>query len=141
MFVVFDLDGTLADIEHRRHFVDGEKKVWDAFFNACNNDEPVWPIIYTLHGLKAQGHRVEIWSGRSESVLKKTKIWLSKHSLAGITLRCRPEGDYRPDVELKKEWLDSCGVKPDLAFDDRVSIVRMWRDAGIICAQVAPGEF
>ncbi|WP_435575134.1 hypothetical protein [Burkholderia plantarii] len=26
-------------------------------------------------------------------------------------------------------------------FDDRDSVVAMWRDAGVTCFQVAPGEF
>lgn len=36
MFVVFDLDGTLADIRHRVHFVRGTSKPdWSSFFLAC----------------------------------------------------------------------------------------------------------
>ena len=32
---IFDLDGTLALIDHRRHLVEGETKDWPAFFRAC----------------------------------------------------------------------------------------------------------
>jgi len=38
-------------------------------------------------------------------------------------------------------WLDECDMKPDLVFDDRASVVTMWRENGIACAQVAAGDF
>jgi hypothetical protein len=53
----------------------------------------------------------------------------------------RDEGDHRPDIILKKEWLDACDVKPSLVFEDRASVVSMWRENGIRCCQVAPGDF
>jgi hypothetical protein len=31
--------------------------------------------------------------------------------------------------------------KPDLIFEDRASVVAMWRSQGVVCAQVAPGDF
>lgn len=34
MFIVFDLDGTLADCEHRIHHITKEPKDWRAFFEA-----------------------------------------------------------------------------------------------------------
>lgn len=39
MFVIFDLDGTLALNEHRQHFVQREvgKKDWRSFFAACDS--------------------------------------------------------------------------------------------------------
>ena len=39
---VFDIDGTLADNEHRMHHLDG-KKEWDAFFAKQHLDEPYQP--------------------------------------------------------------------------------------------------
>lgn len=29
-FVIVDIDGTVADLRHRIHFIQGEKKDWDA---------------------------------------------------------------------------------------------------------------
>ena len=56
----------------------------------------------------------------------------------------RKEGDHRPDHIIKLELLAqirSDGFEPIMAFDDRNSVVKMWRDAGIPCAQVAEGDF
>ena len=45
--VLFDIDGTLADVDHRVHLVDPNRKGgkdWDAFFDAMN---------LILHGIEA----------------------------------------------------------------------------------------
>ena len=140
MFVVFDLDGTLALNEHRQHFLDGPKKDWDSFFDACDRDEPNRPIITVMRALMVTGHRVEIWSGRTSRVIDKTRAWLNSNGLAMVDARYRAEGDRTPDHELKASWLSRYG-RPDLIFDDRKSVVDMWRSHGIVCCQVAPGEF
>ncbi len=145
MFIVFDLDGTLALNDHRQHFVDrpvGEKD-WHAFFAACDKDEPCKPLVALAYELHNSGmNHVEIWSGRSAEVNDKTMVWLDVNGLGDIPRRMRAADDHRPDTVLKAEWLESCGPRrPQLVFDDRASVVQMWRDNGIICAQVAPGEF
>jgi hypothetical protein len=143
MFVVFDLDGTLALNDHRQHFVErpvGEKD-WNSFFEACDKDVPNWQIIRVLEVLRATGNHVEIWSGRSSSVLSKTSAWLARHGLSDVYFRCRCEGDHTPDHELKQQWLNEASNKPDLVFDDRDSVVAMWRANGVACAQVAEGSF
>lgn len=144
MFVVFDLDGTLALNEHRQHHVEkpaGEKKDWKAFYEACDKDELYWQIALVLRAMRDFGHEVEIWSGRSAEVLGKSMAWLYRYELDHVPFRCRAEGDHTPDHELKKKWLDEAPKKPDLVFDDRASVVAMWRENGIACCQVAPGNF
>ncbi len=141
MFVVFDLDGTLALTDHRTHFLTGEKKDWRGFYAACDKDDPCWPIIHTARALMVVGHRVEIWSGRSGEVADKTLVWLCANGLAAVNIRMRKEGDHRLDTVVKAEWLDASDRKPDLIFEDRASVVAMWRERGIVCCQVAPGDF
>ena len=48
-----------------------------------------------------------------------------------------------PDEKLKKSWLTDL-TKPDrvmCVFDDRDKVVKMWRDNGLTCFQVAEGAF
>ena len=102
MFVVFDLDGTLALNEHRQHFVQrpvGEKD-WRSFFAACDEDMLFWQVARMLQVLDATGNHVEIWSSRSSEVIDKTKAWLATHGLAHVPFRFREEGDHTPDHEL-----------------------------------------
>jgi len=140
--IIFDLDGTLALNEHRQHFVKGPKgdRDWDGFFDACGQDEPNAPIIDTLKIL-IENHHVEIWTGRIERVKVKTKIWLRNQGLGRVPLRMRPEGEHCPDTELKQRWIDEASLNITMAFDDRDSVVAMWRANGIVCCQVAPGNF
>lgn len=142
MFVVFDLDGTLALTEHRAHFLNrpSKEKDWRGFYAACDRDEPCHPLIRTLLALHSTGAEVEIWSGRSDEVKDKTTAWLAEHGLGHIPIRTRRAGDHRPDTVLKAEWLDE-GRTPALVFEDRASMVAMWRSRGIVCCQVAPGDF
>lgn len=98
--IVFDLDGTLADCEHRRHFVDSSKlgtredyekwikpfvdsktcpewkPDWKAFYEACDQDEVIKITVEVLHHCFACEREVQIWSGRCESVREKTEKWL-----------------------------------------------------------------
>lgn len=142
MFVVFDLDGTLALTEHREHFLTGPDKDWRGFYAACDGDAPCAAIIATANALNGAGHRVEIWSGRSEEVRDKTEAWLRPHGILGaLPLKMRAEGDHQPDTKLKAAWLEQANQTPDLVFEDRASMVAMWRSHGIVCAQVAPGDF
>lgn len=143
LFVVFDLDGTLALTEHRAHFLDrpNAEKDWRGFYAACDRDRPCLPLIRAARDLWVAGHQVEIWSGRSAEVADKTAAWLVEHGLDALPIKLRPEGDHQPDTKLKAAWLNEASRKPDLVFEDRASMVEMWRSHGIVCAQVAPGNF
>jgi hypothetical protein len=58
--------------------------------------------------------------------------------------RMRPAADHQTDVELKRAWLAEAranGGAPDMVYDDRDSVVAMWRAEGVPCFQVAPGGF
>lgn len=144
MFVVFDLDGTLAKIDHRVHHVRGGSRNWKQFFAECVNDLPNEPAIEALKAHCDALHRVEIWSGRSDEVRQQTEDWLSDVGIDPFRLtRMRAAGDHSPDVDLKRSWLHSLheSERPNLIYDDRRRVVDMWRDEGITCFQVAPGDF
>jgi predicted kinase len=145
-FYVFDLDGTIADCEHRVHFVSkGKTPDWDAFFRACSDDKPIQHVIDVLRALEAEGNRVEIWSARSEIVRMDTLAWLFHHGINPSLLKhMRPDKDFTKDTELKKRWLEeakNAGRVPDVIFDDRQSVVDMWRANGIPCFQVTSSNW
>lgn len=72
---------------------------------------------------------------------EKTRRWLDENGMGMIPLKMREEGDHRPDTVIKEEWLDACDAKPTLVFEDRASVVAMWRSHGITCCQVREGDF
>lgn len=164
--IIFDLDGTLADCEHRRHFVqrpalygasvcfdpkDGQiftkdiwKPNWKAFYEACDKDRPIIPVIAMLNALEnTYTLGIEIWSARCESVRARTNTWLIQNGITDLerlkNLKMRPEGDSTPDDVLKEKWLDETlaqNKRVDYVFDDRPKVVRMWRRRGIFVFDV-----
>lgn len=143
MIVVFDLDGTLCNIEHRLGHIQSEPQDWAAFYRACIYDVEITPLVRVAAALWHAGHRLEFWSGRSEEVREETGKWLASRGLRYHLLRLRPKDDYRPDHELKARWLEglSAAERPVLAFEDREQVVQMWRSKDVLCCQVAPGNF
>jgi len=151
-YYIFDLDGTLANIDHRRHYVTNGNHHWDSFYQACVDDTPNTSVvrlykqlfISSLHPLTMMP-TVEflIYSGRSESVRDKTKLWLNKNKIIYDELKMRPIGNSQPDQDLKRDWLHASGYSKKIiaVFDDRQKVVDMWRSEGICCCQVAPGNF
>lgn len=139
--IVFDLDGTLALTHHRNHLIQGNKKDWRGFYASCIDDEPHKPVITMFQALKAQGYRVEIWSGRSDEVRPQTEEWLAQYGIKPDHLRMRAQDDFTPDQILKESWLLENPLRPLIIFDDRDKVVAMWRQHGITCCQVAEGNF
>lgn len=142
--ILCDLDGTIALIEHRRHFVEGEHQNWDKFFEACDQDLPNTPVIELLKVLTFYGFKVYITSGRMETVREKTVHWLKENGVPYEKLTMRDKGDNTPDHVLKLSWLGKdVPNKEEILFvlDDRDKVVKMWREEGISCLQVAPGNF
>ena len=146
-WIIFDLDGTLADIEDRRQLCTKEngKMDWNKFFDPDNIklDKPNWPVINTLLAFVQAGYRIAIFSGRSASTKDATIEWLREHDINWDILKMRPERNYSPDEQLKLGWLNDMQWKNEVecVFDDRQKVVDMWREIGLTCMQVAPGNF
>jgi hypothetical protein len=140
---VFDLDGTLANLDHRLWYIQKPDPDWRGFFSACDADSPIEPVVRILRHLD-QSSYVVIFSGRSDEARDLTVNWLDKHEIPYDALYMRKEGDIRHDHIVKKEILDQAiadGWKPILFVDDRKQVVDMWRSLGYICLQCAPGDF
>lgn len=149
---VFDIDGTIADLSHRLHYISEEfddqgmkrKKDWNAFFAGCHKDAPITHIRTLLTDLAKAEATVVYVSGRSDQVRDETMAWIIAHGFPVGNIFMRKEGDHRPDNLVKAELLDELvddGFRPIMAFDDRDQVVKMWRERGVPCAQVADGNF
>ena len=103
MDVIFDVDGTLMDIEHRRHFVVQRPKDFDAFREATPDDTPKKDIFAIAISMKKAGHRIIISSGRNKSQRAITLKQLMGNGLAFDALYMRSDSDYRPDNEVKSQ--------------------------------------
>jgi len=144
---IFDIDGTLADCSHRLHFIEGEKKDWDAFFAACDMDTPISDVIEVARTLGNLGSGASIiyCTGRPERVREKTASWLRSHRLPfSDQIVMRRDGDHRPDTQAKRELMDKILADGDTiagVFEDRPSVVRVWREMGLTVFQMTDKEF
>jgi len=82
-------------------------------------------------------------TGRGEEYREPTVAWLEKHNIPYDKLMLRPAKDFRSDAEIKKEMLEELqkDYKVQYVLEDRDICVKMWRDNGLVCLQVAPGNF
>ena len=164
--VIFDLDGTLANIDVRRKksLKPNGKMDWDIFFDPLNvlrldiANEPVIKMAQMFH---KDGFKVVIFSGRNDRSFHMTKLWLEQRDVPFDLLVMRPdkfqadswpiadgnpatkEMRFMPDEILKKKMLDTFVDIDDvfLVVDDRNKVVKMWRDLGLNVFQVADGNF
>ncbi|MHB8602167.1 MAG: phosphatase domain-containing protein [Nitrosotalea sp.] len=146
--VVFDLDGTLANLEHRLYYA--KTKQWDEFFKHVKDDTPIqnncdlFRLLSMMKGANGFPYiEVGIVSGRSDSCKADTIRWLNDNQLHFSFLHMREDGDHRPDYitkhEIYKKYLQNRDIL--CIFDDRKQVVNLWRSLGLTCHQVADGNF
>ena len=155
-WVIFDLDGTLADIKHRLHFIypttaqekfaakTGDYKPdWDAFNMACEKDNTKPDIIELLKMLQFYGKSIAIFSGRMETARERTIEWLRRNGVKYDILEMRASKDFRSDVEIKSEMFFKHFTKEQIWFvvDDRDKVVDFWRELGLTCLQCQKGDY
>ncbi|WP_065328187.1 phosphatase domain-containing protein [Tritonibacter mobilis] len=142
---LFDIDGTLANIEHRRPLLAGQRPDWKSFNASMGADTPNFPVVELYKALWDSGkYQLILVSGRGEEHRKLTETWLTWNEIPFERLLLRPENDFRPDVEIKQEILNllrSEGKEISFVVDDRNSVVEMWRRNKVTCLQCAEGNF
>lgn len=142
--IVFDIDGTLANIEHRRGFVASKPKNFKAFNAAIPQDTPHEEIVFLAKTFYELGNRVILCSGRGEESRVVTEVQMKDFGVRFDKLFMRKEKDFRADNIVKVELLADIRAEfgePFLWFDDRKQVVDAIRDQGVKVLQVAPGDF
>lgn len=92
-------------------------------------------------------YRIIFVSGRmdSDNCRDDTISWIKKHvGIKKYILLMRENEDYRKDFVIKQEIYDNLIEKffdVVLVLDDRNQVVKMWREKGLTCLQVADGDF
>lgn len=144
MIYIFDIDGTIADLTHRKKFIDKEPRDWIGFYAACPGDRPIVEVIEVLAALQHMGAKIVLVSGRSSECKKQTEEWLATHRVRYNKLVMRRRGDHREDAIVKDEMLTTieCDIgKVTGVFEDRQQCVDMYRKRGLRVFQVAEGNF
>lgn len=139
--IIVDVDGTVAKMVNRGPFE------WDK----VGEDEPREEVIAAVNGFRTSWHLLTgkdpdtfYFSGRDSVCYPDTLDWLIKWVVSDdlLYLHMRPYGDSRPDYIVKRElWEQHIKDKYRVVavFDDRPSVLRLWRELGFTTFDVGPG--
>lgn len=138
--LVLDLDGTIANCDHRLHYIKppkGEKKNWKKFFDEIPGDSCYLEVKNTVRTLQEKGVEIYVVTGRPERTRADTQAWLGREGIVICGLFMRSNTDNRQDYitkpELvKKNVLDAL-QKEDVvwAFEDREQVAENYEKLGI----------
>lgn len=161
-YVICDLDGTLANIEHRLGYVRERKdeqwaeklgqKDWKEFFAHIAGDTLRQEVADMVAALYLHGCTIVLVSARPETYREETVKWLESYRIFSedtmsearfkyLTLIMRRAHDKRPDYEVKEQILKTYFKDQKIfkVFDDRPSVIRMWRANGLDVEDVGNG--
>lgn len=133
--VIFDIDGTLANGEHRQKYVREKPKNWMRYNDLMHLDTVHEHVKLMYQYLHRPMYRF-IVSGREDRYRQVTEKWLTDNQIIDWDgLFMRKAGDYRSDDIVKEEIFNTYfgNMKERIlcVFDDRPRVIRMWRKIGI----------
>jgi hypothetical protein len=128
---VVDIDGVVADVRHRLHFLQTRPKNWEQFFAAARTDPP-HPEGLELVVRLAEDHEIVFVSGRPERLRQDTMEWLATHGLGTHRLLMRADDDRRPAAQVKREIVSALAREQsiDVVVDDDPFVLSALRAAG-----------
>jgi hypothetical protein len=141
--VMFDLDGVLSDAVGRQHYIEGPRRDWHAFFEACGDDPLIEEVGELLHRLDPT-LPIVLLTARPLRVQAQTVGWLERYKLRWDLLIMRDYGDYDYAEDFKYysvQALKNRGIQLVLAFEDDPRNVTMLRSAGVPCVYLHSGYY
>lgn len=131
--VIFDVDGTLANVDPYLHHVRGPKKDYESFHEASINAMPNTEVLEMLNHAVADKHAILVVTSRKERWRGLTSIWLARVNARVHALFMRADNDNRPDYEVKSDILETVNKYWTVvhAIDDNPSIIKLWEENGI----------
>jgi len=136
--VIFDIDGTLAKMKTGK----GERSPFQ--WLRVGEDDVVLAVRDVLNMHYSHGDRIILLSGRDSVCRDETETWCKANGIRFDALFMRPQGSMEKD-SIVKNRLFTEDVLPyyytKVIYDDRNQVVETWRQMGLTCFQVAPGDF
>jgi FMN phosphatase YigB (HAD superfamily) len=130
---IFDVDGTLANVDPYLHLVRGSNRDYNAFHEASIDALPNLDVVEMLNNAVADRHSILIVTSRKEKYRGLTSMWLAKNNIRSHGLFMRSDDDNRPDYEAKKDMLDKISSLWNVvhAIDDNPNVIKLWEDHDI----------
>ncbi len=140
---IVDIDGVLSDAASRQHYLEHPRRDWNAFFEACGEDEVIEEVKVLLD-LLDPALRILLLTARPERVHHLTEAWLRHYRIRWDLLVMRPWGDYdyaRDFKEASVYDLRNYGFDLRLAIEDDRRNVEMFRAEGVPCIYFHSGYY
>ena len=130
---IVDIDGVVADVRHRVHYVEQRPKNWKKFFAAAVHDEPHAEGLAVVAKL-AEEHEIIFLTGRPEHLRNDTTAWLARHGLDSHRLLMRADGDRGPSARFKLREVQRLARHRHVVvvIDDDDTVIATMRDAGFV---------
>ncbi len=132
--VIFDIDGTLADVREIKHHLTGDVVDYDLYHKLAQDAPPVEPIVIAAVSMVALGLSPLIVTARKAKYMDDTVIFLRRNNIPFDMIFMRQDDDDRTDVDLKRDILKrirSMDYDVKLAYDDNPEIIDLWVSEGI----------
>ncbi len=137
--IIVDIDGTLANLDHRIHLIRKPNKNWNLFFEKMNDDKPIEQTINKIKEFYDDGFKILIVTGRPETYESITVEWLNKHlPFEEFELIQRRKNDNRPSYQFKQSVLTELKQKYKIRFftDDKEEDINMYHKGGLSTIKV-----
>ena len=130
--ILCDIDGTVANNDHRQRFLK-EKKDWDGFFSELKNDKPIYSIIDVLNKEHADGKEIVFITGRPERYRYSTTLWLKEYFNFELKILMRKDNDQNNKLIVKKEIFEENFLlnEIDYIIDNDRDLLDMWSGLNI----------
>jgi phosphoglycolate phosphatase-like HAD superfamily hydrolase len=141
--VVIDLDGVISDAANRQHHLAPPRRDWQAFFDACGEDDVIDEMRVLLHLLDPTV-QVVILTSRPVRVRPATETWLRRHGIRWDVLLMREGDDFEPSLAFKQAaiaGLRAHGFDLALGIEDDRRNVDMLRSEGIPSLYIHSGYY
>lgn len=131
--VIFDVDGTLANVDPYLHHVRGSNRDYEAFHEASVDALPNFEVVQMVNEAFFDQMHILVVTSRKEVWRGLTSYWLAKNDIGHHALYMRSDDDNRPDYEVKKDILLKIKKHWNIfhAVDDNPSVIKLWEQYGI----------
>lgn len=135
---IYDVDGTLANVDPYLHHVRGSNRDYDAFHGASIDALPNVEVVEMLNNSVSDGHSILVVTSRKEKYRGLTSMWLAKNNIRSHGLFMRADDDNRPDYEAKKDMLDKITKLWNVTYavDDNPNVIKLWEDHNILTTKI-----
>lgn len=133
--VVFDMDGTLADVSElvEKH-MRGNKRNFHAFHTESEFSPAHEWVAEAARECAAKGYAVLVVTARQSRYVGETTRWLVNNHVPVDRLFMRGHDDFRPDYEAKRDIvadIEARGFRIVHAYDDNPQVLRLWGELGV----------